>query len=227
MWSLLGVVVLLAGLVARRNPLLVVTAAALVAGLAGGVAPLRLLAAFGKAFNDARYISIAFLILPVIGLLERSGLQVEARAAVARLRALTVGRLLLAYFALRQLTTALGLLSLGGQATMVRPLIAPMAEGVADTHLGSGTAERAALIRAHAAAVDNIGGFFGEDRIVALGSLPLIQAVLQQTHIVAAPLRIAFWATPTALVAFVVHALRLLWLDRVLARKASRPTGRP
>jgi len=67
MMSLLGVLVLLAGLVARRNPLLVVTAAALVAGIAGGVEPLRLLGAFGKAFNDARYISIAFLILPVIG----------------------------------------------------------------------------------------------------------------------------------------------------------------
>jgi uncharacterized membrane protein len=187
MLSLLGVGVLLAGLVARRNPLLVVTAAALVAGLAGGVGPLRLLAAFGKAFNDARYISIAFLILPVIGLLERSGLQIEARAAVGRLRALTVGRLLLAYFALRQLTTALGLLSLGGQATMVRPLIAPMAEGVAETRLGPGDIARGALIRAHAAAVDNIGAFFGEDIFVALGSVLLIQAVLQQNHIAAAP----------------------------------------
>jgi uncharacterized membrane protein len=222
MLSLLGVAVLLAGLLARRNPLLVVTAAALVAGLAGGVGPLRLLAAFGKAFNDARYISIAFLILPVIGLLERSGLQVEARAAVARLRALTVGRLLLVYFALRQLTTALGLLSLGGQATMVRPLIAPMAEGVADTHLGPGDPERAALIRAHAAAVDNIGAFFGEDIFVALGSVLLIQAVLQQNHIAEAPLRIAFWAIPTALVAFVVHAARLMWLDHRLAQAARR-----
>jgi uncharacterized membrane protein len=218
MMSLLGVAVLLAGLVARRNPLLVVTAAALVAGVAGGVGPLRLLAAFGKAFNDARYISIAFLILPVIGLLERSGLQVEARAMVARLRALTVGRLLLAYLALRQLTAALGLLSLGGQATMVRPLIAPMAEGIAEARLGRGGGEpgRAALIRAHAAAVDNIGAFFGEDIFVALGSVLLIQAVLQENHITVAPLRVAFWAIPTALVAFAVHALRLLWLDRRL-----------
>lgn len=225
--SLLGVLVLLAGLVTRRNPLLVVTAAALVAGLAGGVGPLRLLAAFGKAYNDARYISIAFLILPVIGLLERSGLQVEARTVVARLEALTVGRLLLAYFALRQLTAALGLLSLGGQATMVRPLIAPMAESLAEARLepggqGIGTAARAALVRAHAAAVDNIGAFFGEDIFVALGSVLLIQAVLQQNHIAVAPLRVALWAIPTALVAFAVHALRLLWLDRILARRAEQ-----
>jgi len=227
MMSLLGVLVLLAGLVARRNPLLVVTAAALVAGIAGGVEPLRLLGAFGKAFNDARYISIAFLILPVIGVLERSGLQVEARAAVGRLRALTVGRLLLAYLALRQLTSALGLLSLGGQATMVRPLIAPMAEGIAEARLGAsigggGGAARAALIRAHAAAVDNIGAFFGEDIFVALGSVLLIQAVLQQNHIAVEPLRVAVWAIPTALIAFTVHALRLLWLDRRLQRRDLR-----
>lgn len=226
--SLLGVVVLLAGLVTRRNPLLVVTAAALVAGVAGGVGALRLLAAFGKAFNDARYISIAFLILPVIGVLERSGLQAQARAVVARLKALTVGRLLLAYFALRQLTAALGLLSLGGQATMVRPLIAPMAEGLAETRLGPGKegpggAERSALIRAHAAAVDNIGAFFGEDIFVALGAALLTQAVLQQSHITVAPLRVALWAIPTALIAFSVHALRLLWLDRRLAREGARP----
>jgi uncharacterized membrane protein len=224
MMSLLGVLVLLAGLVTRRNPLLVVTAAALVAGVAGGVGPLRLLAAFGKAFNDARYISIAFLILPVIGLLERSGLQVEARAMVARLRALTVGRLLLTYLALRQLTAALGLLSLGGQATMVRPLIAPMAEGIAEMDLGPGAGDasnRAVLVRAHAAAVDNIGAFFGEDIFVALGSVLLIQAVLQQNHIAVAPLRVALWAIPTALVAFAVHALRLLWLDRRLRRQTT------
>ncbi len=220
MMSLLGVPVLLIGLLARFNPLLVVTAAGLVAGLAGGVDPLTLLAAFGKAFNDSRYISVAFLILPVIGLLERSGLQVQARAVVSRLRALTVGRFLVGYLAARQVTASLGLLSLGGHAAMVRPLIAPMAEGLADSRLGPTNAARRLLVRAHAAAVDNIGAFFGEDIFVALGSVLLIQAVLQQNRITVDPLRVAFWAIPTALVAFVVHALRLLVLDRTLSRRA-------
>ncbi len=218
MWSLLGVPVLLIGLVARLNPLIVVTAAALVAGLAGGMAPLALLAAFGKGFNDARYVSVALLILPVIGLLERAGLQAQARRAVERLRAVTTGRLLLAYFALRQLTAALGLLSLGGQASMVRPLIAPMAEGVAETRLGPGTAVRAVLIRAHAAAADNIGAFFGEDIFVALGSVLLIKAVFHQNGVAVDPLRVAFWAIPTALVALAVHGARLLRLDRTLSQ---------
>jgi uncharacterized membrane protein len=222
MMSLLGVLVVLIGLMARFNPILVVTAGAIVTGLAGGLEPLAIVSAFGKAFNDARYISVAFLILPVIGLLERSGLQVQARTQVARLQALTVGRLLLGYLALRQVTASLGLLSLGGQATMVRPLIAPMAEGVAETRLGPGDGARLVLIRAHAAAVDNIGAFFGEDIFVALGSVLLIQAVLQQNHIAVQPLRVALWAIPTAVIAFVVHALRLAWLDRTLAGPRGR-----
>ena len=222
MMSLLGVLVLLAGLAARRNPLLVVSAAALVAGLAGGLNAITVLAALGKAFNDARYISIAFLIVPVIGLLERSGLQVRAREEVSRLRALTVGRLLLGYLALRQVTASLGLLSLGGQAVMVRPLVAPMAEGVAEARLGPGDAARCALIRAHAAAADNIGAFFGEDIFVALGSVLLIQAVFQQNHIALDPLRVAFFAIPTAVVAFVVHAARLVDLDRALRKDIRR-----
>jgi uncharacterized membrane protein len=222
MLSLLGVLVVLVGMMARLNPILVVTAGAVVTGLAGGLEPLAIVAAFGKAFNDARYVSVAFLILPVIGLLERSGLQVQARIQVARLRALTVGRLLLGYLAVRQITSALGLLSLGGQATMVRPLIAPMAEGVAETRFGPLDTARQVLIRAHAAAVDNVGAFFGEDIFIALGSVLLIQAVLQQNHIAVQPLRVALWAIPTAIVAFVIHGLRLLRLDGALSKASGQ-----
>ena len=221
MMSLLGVPILILGLMARGNPLLVVTFAAAVAGLAGGVAPLTLLGAFGKAFNDARYISAAFLILPVVGLLERAGLAAQSRAAVARLPRLTAGRLLIAYLFLRQITAALGLLSLGGQAAMVRPLIAPMAEGVAAEVDEPADSARRRLVRAHAAAADNIGAFFGEDIFVALGSVLLIQAVLQENHVVVAPLTVALWALPMAVVAFTVHAIRLIRLDRRLGSAAA------
>ena len=36
----------------------------------------------GKAFVDARFLAIPFLVLPTIGLLERAGLRVRARAFV-------------------------------------------------------------------------------------------------------------------------------------------------
>ncbi len=214
MWSLLGIPVVLIGLLVRLNPLVVVTAAAVVAGIGGGLQPLAVVGALGKAFNDARYISLAFLILPLVGLLETAGMQLQARAMVANLSGLTAGRLLAGYFVLRQVSASMGLLSLGGHAAMVRPLIAPMAESAEEANTPDVSEDRRMLIRAHAAGADNVGAFFGEDIFVALGSVLLVQAVLEQNHIAAAPLRIALWAIPTAIVAFVVHGARLLLLDR-------------
>src|SRR3954468_19730586 len=136
MFSLIGVVIVVVGFVLRINPLLVVTVAGLATGLAGGLGPLEVVAAFGKAFITSRYVAIIWLVLPVIGLLEHAGLKERARDVVSRIAAATTGRLLLVYLAIRQITAALGLTSLGGQAQMVRPLIAPMAEGAAESRLG-------------------------------------------------------------------------------------------
>src|SRR5204863_5945154 len=127
MFSLRGIVIVVVGFVLGINPLLVVTVAGLATGIAGELGPLEVVAAFGKAFITSRYVAIVWLVLPVIGLLERSGLKERARAIVARLAFATTGRILLIYMAIRQITAALGLISLGGHAQMVRPLIAPMA----------------------------------------------------------------------------------------------------
>ena len=213
MMSLIGIPVILVGLVLRFNPLIVVTLAAMLTGLAAGVSPFALIAVLGKGFNDSRYVSVAYLVLPVVGLMERAGLQARARELVGRLRFVTTGRILFVYFAARQLSAAAGLLSLGGQANMVRPLIAPMAETVAQSDLGPGDAARAMQIRAHAAAADNVGAFFGEDIFVALGSVLLIVAVLAQNHLAVRPASVALWAIPTAIAALIVHGGRLLLLD--------------
>ena len=103
MWVLLGIAVLVAGFVARLNPLAVILAAAVVTGTAAAIAPgvgvgelgaaaLDTIAAFGKAFNDYRYISVIWLVLPLIGLLERYGLQERARILVGKVRSATTGR---------------------------------------------------------------------------------------------------------------------------------------
>ena len=43
------------------------------------MSPVEVISAFGKAFNDNRIIAIVWIVLPVIGLLERYGLQQRAR----------------------------------------------------------------------------------------------------------------------------------------------------
>ena len=209
------------GFVLRVNPLLVVTVAGLATGIASGLGPLAVVAAFGKAFITSRYVAIVWLVLPVIGLLEHAGLKERARSVVARLRGATTSRILLTYFAIRQITAALGLTSLGGHAQMVRPLIAPMAEGAAENRYGELPPKVRNLIRAHAAGVDNIALFFGEDIFIAIGSILLIKGFLDQNGIHVEPSQLAIWAIPTAGCAFVIHCTRLLLLERALRRGVS------
>src|SRR5690606_8218049 len=111
---------------------------------------------------------VVWLVLPVIGLLERAGMQEKARAVIGSVRAATAGRVLLAYLVLRQATAALGLTSLGGHPQMVRPLIAPMAEAAAESRF-PGLSDRLRFrVRSYSAATDNVGLFFGEDIFIAI-----------------------------------------------------------
>lgn len=233
MLVLLGIGVVVFGFLIRANPLLVVMAAALTTGLAAAwtqdtnlslmaSAAVDTLAAFGKAFNDSRYVGVIWLVLPAIGLLERAGLQERARITIAGVKAATVGRLLWIYLVLRQATAALGLISLGGHAQMVRPLVAPMAEGAAESRYGPLPDKERYLIRAHSAAVDNIGVFFGEDIFIAIASILLIKGFLEQNGIIVEPLQLSVWAIPTALVALAIHSVRLFLLDRRLKRTLSK-----
>ena len=217
MLVLAGIVVIVAGFLLRLNPLLVVVVSAAVTGLAAGLQPLAILAAFGKAFNTDRYVTVVYLVLPVIGLLERHGLQARARAVVEGMRGATVGRLLLAYLLLRQVTAALGLISIAGPAQTVRPLLAPMAVAAAEAQGAAAGDERIAAL---AAATDNVGLFFGEDIFIALGSILLMKGVLAGYGIELMPFQLSVWAIPSAIAAFAIHGARLLWLDRRLARRS-------
>jgi uncharacterized membrane protein len=228
MWTLLGIGVVVAGFAVRLNPLIVIALAAAVTGIAGGLDPLHILSAFGKAFNDNRYISVVFLVLPVIGLLERYGLQERARILIARLPGATAGRLLFVYLLIRQICAALGL-PIGGHAQVVRPLLAPMAEAAAETQTGGLGETWRGRIRALAAATENVGNFFGEDIFIAVASILLIKGFLETNHIFVQPLDVSVWAIPTAVLAFAIHGTRLLLLDRRLravARAAAQDTSR-
>ena len=224
LWPLLGIVVVIAGFALRLNPLLVVVGAALVTGLLAGLGPLAVIAALGKAFNDNRYISVTWIILPLIGLLERHGLQHRARSLVGSLRGASLGRLLVAYLAFRQITSALGMKDIGGHAQTVRPLVAPMAEAAAAQSHGDLTDDEREQIRAMAAATDNVGLFFGEDIFFAIASILLIQGVFESAGHPMTPLQLSLWAVPSAICALLIHGGRVIALDRRLGRgRGARP----
>ncbi|KLU59420.1 hypothetical protein CEB3_c44060 [Peptococcaceae bacterium CEB3] len=225
MWSLIGVLVVVVGFVLRINPLLVVTVAGLVTGLIARLPLDKILTQFGTSFVVNRYMSLFILILPVIGLMERYGLKEQAENLVSKVKVATTGRILILYLFLRELTSALGLTSLGGHAQMVRPLIAPMAEGAAEAKYGDLPESTRYKIRAFAASADNVGLFFGEDIFIAIGAILLMKGFFDQQHIAVTPLGMAVWGIPTALTALVVHSIRFYRLDGSLRRELTGGTG--
>ncbi|MDG6078835.1 DUF969 domain-containing protein [Erythrobacter litoralis] len=217
-WPLAGIGIVVAGFALRFNPLLVVVVAAIATGLLAGLEPVPVIEALGAAFNDNRYISVTWIILPVIGLLERYGLQQRARGLIESMRGATMGRLLTIYLGFRQITAALGMKDIGGHPQAVRPLVAPMAEAAAlKTHGDLPEAEREKVL-AMSAATDNVGLFFGEDIFFAIASILLIQGVMESAGYPLAPLELSVWAIPTAICAFIIHGLRIQALDRRLGR---------
>lgn len=223
LWPLIGVAVVIVGFVLRFNPIVVVTVAGLATGLAAKLPPDLILAKLGTGFVKTRNLPLTLLLpLPVIGLLERHGLRERAQAWIAGIRSATAGRLLIVYLFIRESAAAMGLTLVGGHAPMVRPLVAPMTEAAAaQTHGPLPPAVRDRL-KALAAATDNVGLFFGEDIFVAFGSIVLMQTFLAENGLVTDPLHIALWGIPTAIAAFVIHAARLLRLDRRLPALIAR-----
>lgn len=215
-WALIPVFVVILGFALRQHPARVVLVAALSAGIVSGLNWREYLEVLGASFLKARYLLVIVLAFPVIAQMEAHGLRALARRVVGAWRGVRPGRLMLAYLALRQSSAALGLTSLGGHPQMVRPLVAPMAEAAAESESGErqlSDAEREE-VRAMAAATDNVGLFFGEDLFLAFGAVLLMQAYFSERGLQLAPLEIALWGLPTAILAFLIHGTRLLWRDR-------------
>lgn len=234
--KLIGILVVAAGFALRFNTLLVVMAAGISTGLVAGLSCNEIMALFGNFFVENRYVTLTVvLMLPVVGLLERYGLRERAETLIKQAKAATAGRVLLFYTAVRQVSIAFGV-NIGGHAAMVRPLVSPMAEAAAKLQVasaalpaeGAAHAQHGALpektteaIRAHAAAAENTGNFFGEDTVFAVGAVYLIKGVLEAQGLKVSVWALSLWGIPTAFVAFGLMAWRTRVLDRRIAREVA------
>jgi uncharacterized membrane protein len=223
LWPLLGVGVIIAGFLLRAHPVLVVIVSCAVTGIAAAMPVGHIIESLGAAFIKTRNLPLIYLLpLAAIGLLERFGLKEHAQASIAKIHSATAGRLLMVYLLIREISAAFGLTSLGGQASMVRPLVAPMAEGAAEARVGPLPEALRHRIRAMAAATDNVGLFFGEDIFVAFGAIVLMQTILRAEGIEVDPVHMALWGLPTAITAFVIHSWNLRRLDVRIAREGGQ-----
>lgn len=221
MIKLIGIAVVALGFALRFNTLLVVMAAGIATGLVSGMPFNEIMELFGKYFVENRYITLTVvLMLPIVGLLERYGLRERAEMLIKRATAATAGRVLILYTAIRQISIALGV-NIGGHAAMVRPLVTPMAEGAARARHGELPDASVQAIRAHASAAENIGNFFGEDTVFAVGAVYLIAGVLEAQGLKVSVWLLSFWGIPTAFVAFGLLCWRARALDRRIAREVA------
>jgi uncharacterized membrane protein len=224
---LIGVAIVVAGFATKRNPMLVVATAGVACAIAAGKSIGDLLAMLGTAFVTNRTLLLFAITLPVIGVLERAGLRERASAWIIGFARLTLARLLIAYLAIRQALAMLGLTNVAGHAQTVRPLLAPMSEATAARNLGELDKADRARVRALAAATDNVGVFFGEDIFLAFGAVLLIQSFYAQQDFALEPTQISRWAIPTAIAAFVIHAVRIWVFQARLARRQRRARAAP
>ncbi|PTX94518.1 DUF969 family protein [Opitutus sp. ER46] len=241
MIKLIGILVVAVGFALRANTLLVVLVAGVVTGLVSGMSWHEIVAQFGTYFVENRYMTLpVILMLPLVGMLERHGLRERAETLIRRARAATAGRVLLLYSVMRQISISLGV-RIGDHASAVRPIVAPMAEAAAARLLadasgraggGAGPARELPVkvvhdIRAHAAAAENVGNFFGEDVFIAVGAVLLMSGFFQSVGMQVSVWALALWGIPTAIVAFLLMWWRARVLDRRIAAALARtpPAG--
>lgn len=233
MIKLLGILLIAVGFAFRWNALLVVLLAGITTGLLAGFSFREIVQMTGQFFVDNRALTLpVILLVPVVGILERHGLQQQVAALMRRAKAATPGRVLWIYQAVRGASSMFGM-SIGNHASMVRPLVVPMAEAAhalpaeaahalpAEAAAGSGNpalkAEKEA-IRAHAAAAENVGNFFADDIFVAVGALLLIKGFFDTVGVPVKLQDIQLWSAPTAIAVLGIGWWRYRALDARLRR---------
>lgn len=214
MIKLIGILIVAVGFGFRLNTLLVVMAAGVVTGLVAGFDFNEVMTNFGEVFINNRYMSLPIILsLPVIGLLERYGLKERAEVLIKKAKGATAGKVMLSYLFIREISAALGL-NIGGHAQAVRPLVAPMAEGAATAKHGELPEKLQDDIKAHAAASENVGWFFGEDIFIATGAILLMKGYFDSVGMDVGVWDMALWGIPTAISALCLSWWRFRSMDK-------------
>lgn len=231
---LIGVAVVVVGFALRLRVTVVVLAAglvtALVARLLDGSFGDGVLATLGTAFVNGRVITLLVLALPVLGLLERSGLQEECRRVIRRVGGATAGRLLAVYHVFRSLVGLAGIRLGSGHVIFTRPLVVPMALPAAGLR-EDGSDPDAALevdrVKAGASASENYANFFGQNLFLGSPGIALVVKNLADNGHVVGALALAKLAIPIAVAALIIASIQYALLDRWLRRRQAARAAEP
>lgn len=177
-WVLIGVLIIVIGFALKLDVVAVVLISGLVTGLIAGMPIVEVLDVIGKGFVNNRYMSLFFLSLPLIAIMERYGLKDRAAEAIQKMKSASAGGVVGLYILIRWVAAALSL-RLGGHVQFVRPLILPMAEGAANKKVEL-SEKRLEELKGLAGAAENYGNFFGQNIFPVASGVLLIQGTLNQ-----------------------------------------------
>lgn len=171
----------------------------------------------GRAFADNRLMTIFIITLPAIGLAERYGLQEQAASLVRRMKAATVGRLLVVYQLFRVLMGILGI-RLSGHPAFVRPLVFPMSLGAAEAIAMAKSVEslpstEVEKIKAANAASENYGNFYGQNLSPVLPGILLVYGVMKALGYPVGVWSLVLYAIPITSISVILGALQFWLLD--------------
>ena len=177
-WVLIGVLIIIVGFALKLDVVAVVLISGLVTGLIAGMPIVEVLDVIGKGFVNNRYMSLFFLSIPLIAIMERYGLKDRAAEAIQKMKSASAGGVVGLYILIRWVAAALSL-RLGGHVQFVRPLILPMAEGAANKKVELSD-KRLEELKGLAGAAENYGNFFGQNIFPVASGVLLIQGTLNQ-----------------------------------------------
>ena len=244
LFKLTGIVIVIVGLALRLRTTLVVVTAGVVTGLIAGL-PLfssqkvflglpflarpgqeGIINMLGRAFADNRLMVLFIITLPAIGLAERYGLQEQAANLVRRMKAATVGRLLLVYQLFRILMGILGI-RLSGHPAFVRPLVFPMSLGAAEAIASAKSVESLPIeeverIKAANAASENYGNFYGQNLSPVLPGILLVYGVMKGLGYEVGVWSLVMFAIPITSISVILGALQFWLLDLRERRRLAR-----
>ncbi len=219
MIKLLGIVIIVIGFILKLDTIAVVIAAGVVTGLVGGLNFGEILDILGEAFVTNRYMTVFFVTLPAIGLLERYGLKERAAELIGKLKAATAGKILSIYMVIRTIAAALSL-RIGGHVEFIRPLIYPMAEGAARNKYGDIPEEAVEDIKGMSAAVENYGNFYGQNVFIAAGGVLLIVGTLNELGFQVTEKEVSNASIPIAIIAVLLAIVQFRIHDKKLEKIA-------
>ena len=235
LFKLSGIAIVIIGLAFRLRTTLVVVTAGVVTGLIAGLplfssegafqglplitkpGPEGIINMLGRAFADNRLMILFIITLPAIGLAERYGLQEQAANLVRRMKAATVGRLLVVYQLFRILMGILGI-RLSGHPAFVRPLVFPMSLGAAEATARAKTvdslpAAEIEQIKAANSASENYGNFYGQNLSPVLPGLLLVYGVMKGLGYTVNLWSLVLYTIPIVVFSVVLGAIQFWLLD--------------